>query len=170
MSIISAFQKQTKLIEAQVRQEVSDVYMCTIDTCITYKKLNFFFISIHSVCYEIGVSNQSCPTKQNRIRNCITFVKLHKCTAGKRIWKFFSKLLWHFNQTVPNYSPRENRRAKLYTRRGSVRHSREQQTGVTKTHIQVRYIARHRTCSTRQRQTTLTSIAEENENDLLNYK
>ncbi|CAF0886481.1 unnamed protein product [Adineta ricciae] len=100
----------------------------------------------------------------------LTLVKLHKCTAGKRIWKFFSKLLWHFNQTVPNYSPHENRRAKLYTRRGSVRQNREQQTSITKTHVQVHYTARYRTCSTRQRQITLMSIAEENENDLLNYK
>ncbi|UJR22919.1 hypothetical protein I4U23_025947 [Adineta vaga] len=108
---------------------------------------------------------------RTRSNSKFSFMKLHKSTVGKRVSRFFSKILWHFNQAVPNYSTRDNHRSKSYNRRVSIRHNHEQQIGINKNHNQIRrYSTRYRTCLIRQRHTTLMSIAEENENDEINCK
>ncbi len=95
-------------------------------------------------------------------------MKFDMHALGKRLSKFLSKLLWHFNQVVPTYSNTDSRRKQSCNR--SELSSHEQKSVIDKDHGRIQYSRRYRMHLIRLRHSTLTSIEEENENDLVNCK
>jgi hypothetical protein len=81
-----------------------------------------------------------------------------KYTWKKRFSKFISKMFWHFNQSVPNYS--------VSNRRSMDKHGLKSMDSLM--HQQHIYPIRFRKCSLRNGPSTLMSIKEENEIELLN--
>ncbi|CAF1116208.1 unnamed protein product [Adineta steineri] len=97
-------------------------------------------------------------------------MKVDKSSKGKRLTKVLSKLLWHFNQAVPTYTPTASRRVRSFDRCIPNSYSDEEKKVMDKNRVQFGYIKNFRMHSIRQRTTTLTSIKEENENDIMNCK
>lgn len=90
-------------------------------------------------------------------------MKFDKHTLGKRFSKFLTKLFWHFNQSVPDYSSFNNHSADKY--RANSDHYRRSKTD--KSQERTLYPVHYRM---RQRTSTLMSIQEENETELMNCK
>ena len=81
-----------------------------------------------------------------------------KCSWRKRFSKFMSKMFWHFNQSVPNYSVSNHRSTDKHGLK-SLEYLKHQQSI---------YPIRFRKCSLRNGPSSLMSIKEENEFELLN--
>jgi len=94
-------------------------------------------------------------------------MKFDMHALGKRLSKFLSKLFWHFN-LVPTYSNTDSRRTQSSNR--SELSSHKQKSVIDKDHGRIQYSRRYRMHSIRQRHSTLTSIEEENENEIVNCK
>jgi len=89
-----------------------------------------------------------------------------KCSIGKRISQFLSKIFWHFNQqSTPTYSSSNQKRLTSSSSKKSIK--KHESKSVYKNlssdpyRIRSQYPARYRTCSMRERTSTLTSIEEE---------
>jgi hypothetical protein len=95
-----------------------------------------------------------------------SLMKFDMHALGKRLSKFLSKLFWHFNQVVPTYT--DSRRTRSSNR--SELSSHEHKSVIDKDHGQIQYSRRCRIHLIRQRHSTLTSIEEENENEIVNCK
>ena len=89
---------------------------------------------------------------------------------GKRLSKFLSKVLWHFHQVVPTYAIRDGHLTRSSDKHALNPHYRDQQTVMSKDHIPIRSPAPQRMRSLLQRVPTLTSIAEENEHEVMTCK
>ena len=82
-------------------------------------------------------------------------IKFDRGTWRGKFSKFLSKIFWHFNRVVPNYP--------------SMKSPRSHEKSLMKFHQpRVIYPIRARRSLIRQRQSTLMSIREENEFELLN--
>ncbi len=81
-----------------------------------------------------------------------------KYSWGKRFSKFLSKMLWHFNQAVPNYSLINSHSMDKHGLKSNAHSNRQQMI----------YPLHFRKCSLRQPPSTLMSIQEENETELMN--
>ena len=93
---------------------------------------------------------------------CISSTKKsHKHSFGERSSKFLSKLLWHFSQVVPSYSNTDSRPTRSPEVHG-------QKLVIDEDHDQSQYPKYYRMYSIRQRNSTLMSIEEENENEIVN--
>jgi hypothetical protein len=89
-------------------------------------------------------------------------MKFDKQSFGKRFSKVLTKMFWHLNHAIPNYSS-------VYPPTSVDKHvsnSHRQQEPITN---QIGYTKHHRQRPIR-RITTLTSIKEENEIELMNCK
>ncbi len=95
-----------------------------------------------------------------------SMMKFDKHTLSKRFSKFLSKIFWHFNQTVPNFSSINHRSVDKHVSNSDHHRKLVINTG----HDRIRYRTHYRTSSIRQRNSTLMSIKEENEIELLNFK
>ncbi len=85
-------------------------------------------------------------------------------TFGKRFLQFLTKFFWHFKQQpVPNYSCINQKRSSLSKKsiKKSGSKSVHRRSSFDSYYIRSQYPARYRTCSMRERTSTLTSIQEE---------
>jgi hypothetical protein len=85
-------------------------------------------------------------------------MKFDKHTLGKRFSKFLSKMFWHFNQTVPNYSTINPHSID----KPPINPDRQKRSVID--------APRYRRQSSCQHTSTLMSIEEENEIELMNCK
>jgi len=92
--------------------------------------------------------------------------KFDKHTLGKRFSKFLSKIFWHFNQVIPNYSSINRRSVDKHV----LNSNHHRQAVIDRGHNRIPYSTRYRTRSICQRTSTLMSIQEENEIELMNCK
>jgi hypothetical protein len=89
-----------------------------------------------------------------------------KYSIGKRISQFLSKIFWHLNQqSTPTYSNINQKcLTSLSSKKSINKHglkSSNRNSSIDRYNIRSQYPARYRTCSMRERTSTLTSIQEE---------
>jgi hypothetical protein len=90
-----------------------------------------------------------------------------KRSFGRRFSQFFSKLFWHLNkQPTPTYPSTNQKRSSLLSssKRTTKKHdfkSLQRRSSVNRSYIRSQYPPLYRTCSMRERTSTLTSIKEE---------
>jgi len=89
-----------------------------------------------------------------------------KYNIGKRISQFLSKIFWHLNQQpTPIYSNiNQKHLTPLSSKNSTTKHgskSSNPNSSISRYDIRSQYPAKYRTCSMRERTSTLTSIQEE---------
>jgi hypothetical protein len=88
-----------------------------------------------------------------------------KYNIGKRISQFLSKIFWHFNQqSTPTYSSSNRKCLTSSSKKSIKKHGSKsvyKNLSPDRYRIRSQYPARYRTCSMRERTSTLTSIEEE---------
>jgi len=93
-------------------------------------------------------------------------IKFDKRTLSKRFSKFLSKIFWHFNQIVPNFSSINHPSVDKHVSNSDY----HRKLVIDTSHNRMPYRIRYRTPSIRQHNSTLMSIIEENEIELMNCK
>ena len=93
-------------------------------------------------------------------------MKYDKHTLGKRFSKFLTKMFWHFNEVVPNYSSPNHHSVDKHM----LNSNRHRRLVINTDHDPMPNAGRYRIRSLSKCNSTLMSIQEENEIELMNCK